>query len=147
MLGAGGIAGGAFHAGVLAALQESTGWDPRDAAVIVGTSAGSVTAAALRAGLSAADGLARAQGRSMSAEGEHLMRSIRPPRRPPLKAAPQGRRPVQMAAALARAASRPFTVPPWAMLAGLIPEGSVSTDFISSAVGEMLPGEWPQEPM
>lgn len=147
MLGAGGIAGGAFHSGVLAALHESTGWDPRHAAVIVGTSAGSVTAAALRAGLSAADGLARAQGRSMSPEGERLMRSIRPPRRPPLRAAAQSRKPVQMAAALARAASRPFTVPPWAMLAGLLPEGSVSTEFISSAVGEMLPGEWPDDPM
>ena len=76
MLGAGGIAGGAFHSGVLAALHESTGWDPRDAAVIVGTSAGSVTAAALRAGLSAADGLARAQGRSMSPEGQHLLSLI-----------------------------------------------------------------------
>src|SRR5687768_13521414 len=119
VLGAGGVAGGAFHSGVLAALHESMGWDPRDAAVIVGTSAGSITAAALRAGLSAADGLARAQGRSMSPEGERLLRSIGPPRRPPLRPASQSRRPSQMAAALARAATRPFTVPPWAMLAGL----------------------------
>ena len=29
VLGAGGVAGGAFHAGVLAALAEATGWDPR----------------------------------------------------------------------------------------------------------------------
>ena len=147
MLGAGGIAGGAFHSGVLAALEESTGWDPRQAEVIVGTSAGSLTAATLRAGLSAADALARSEGRSMSAEGERLMRSVGPPRRPPLRPAPQPRTPVQMAAALARAATRPFSVPPWAMLAGLLPEGSVSTEYISSAVGEMLPGDWPAESM
>jgi len=42
VLGAGGIAGGAFHAGVLAALEEATGWDPRRAALVVGTSAGSI---------------------------------------------------------------------------------------------------------
>ena len=53
VLGAGGVAGGAFHAGVLAALEEATGWDPRTAAVVVGTSAGSITGATLRAGLPA----------------------------------------------------------------------------------------------
>ena len=61
VLGAGGVAGGAFHAGVLAALHEATGWDPRHAGVLVGTSAGSIAAASLRAGLSCADMLARAQ--------------------------------------------------------------------------------------
>ena len=40
---------------MLAALEESLGWDPRRADVIVGTSAGSITGATLRAGLSAAD--------------------------------------------------------------------------------------------
>jgi NTE family protein len=58
VLGAGGVAGGAFHAGVLAAVEEATGWDPRRAAVVVGTSAGSITGTSLRAGLSAADLLA-----------------------------------------------------------------------------------------
>ena len=60
--GAGGVAGGAFHAGVLAALEEATGWDPRRARLVVGTSAGSISGAALRAGLSAPDMLARAAG-------------------------------------------------------------------------------------
>ena len=52
VLGAGGVVGGAYHAGALAALAETAGWDARDAEVIVGTSAGSIAAAALRAGLS-----------------------------------------------------------------------------------------------
>ena len=55
VLGAGGVVGGAYHAGALAALSETAGWDARDADVIVGTSAGSIAAAALRAGLSGPD--------------------------------------------------------------------------------------------
>ncbi|HWH29797.1 MAG TPA: patatin-like phospholipase family protein [Mycobacteriales bacterium] len=47
VLGAGGQAGEAFHRGVLRALHD-VGLDARDAAVVVGTSAGSITAASLR---------------------------------------------------------------------------------------------------
>ena len=35
VLGAGGVVGHAFHTGVLAALQEETGWDARGAELIV----------------------------------------------------------------------------------------------------------------
>ena len=147
VLGAGGVAGGAFHAGVLAALEEAMGWDPRRAEVIVGTSAGSITATSLRAGLSAHDGLARAQGRRMSNEGEALLRSIGPPRRPPLRPSVRARKPAEMAGWLARAAGRPFTAAPWTLLAGLLPEGSVSTDFISSAISGLFPDEWPTSPL
>jgi NTE family protein len=59
VLGAGGLVGHAWHAGVLAGLAEGLGWDPRTADVVVGTSAGSVVAAMLRGGLSAADVFAR----------------------------------------------------------------------------------------
>ena len=55
VLGAGGVVGQAYQAGVLAALERETSWDPHRAAVIVGTSAGSVTGAALRAGVPATD--------------------------------------------------------------------------------------------
>jgi NTE family protein len=48
VLGAGGTVGGAYHAGVLTALEYDLGWDARDAAVVVGTSAGSVVGALLR---------------------------------------------------------------------------------------------------
>ena len=37
VLGAGGLTGQAFHAGVLRALVEATDWDPRGASIIVGT--------------------------------------------------------------------------------------------------------------
>lgn len=55
VLGAGGIVGQAYHAGVLAALELDLGWDPRTADVIVGSSAGSVSGAALRLGVPARD--------------------------------------------------------------------------------------------
>jgi NTE family protein len=48
VLGAGGAAGLAFHAGVLWALHHDLGWDARTADIIVGTSAGSVVGSLLR---------------------------------------------------------------------------------------------------
>ncbi|HZO16597.1 MAG TPA: hypothetical protein VFB62_25150, partial [Polyangiaceae bacterium] len=59
VLGAGGPVGHAFHAGVVRALHESISWDARDAAVVVGTSAGAQVGALLRAGMSADDVAAR----------------------------------------------------------------------------------------
>src|SRR5205823_2761665 len=49
VLCAGGVLGGAWLAGALAALSRETGWDPGDADYIVGTSAGSLFAALLAA--------------------------------------------------------------------------------------------------
>ena len=46
VLGAGGLVGHAYHAGVLRALSDH-GWDARSAAVVVGTSAGSGVGALL----------------------------------------------------------------------------------------------------
>ena len=79
VLGAGGVAGGAWHAGVLAAIAEETGWDARSAAVVVGTSAGSITGAALRSGVAPRDLHAMAVGASLSAEGSALFGRVRSP--------------------------------------------------------------------
>lgn len=51
VLGAGGILGEAWMGGLLAGLSESTGFDPRDCDHFVGTSAGSIVAAALAGGV------------------------------------------------------------------------------------------------
>jgi NTE family protein len=51
VLGAGGVLGGAWMAGALHALAERTGWYPRHAGHIVGTSAGAVLAALGGAGV------------------------------------------------------------------------------------------------
>jgi len=42
------MAGYAFHCGVLQALERNSGWDPRSAELIIGTSAGAITGALLR---------------------------------------------------------------------------------------------------
>jgi len=76
VLGAGGIVGQAYHAGVLAVLEQELGWDPRRAEVIVGSSAGSVTGAALRLGVAASDLAARAAGRPLSAAGAAFFAAV-----------------------------------------------------------------------
>ena len=51
VLGAGGVLGGAWLAGALAALAEAAEWDPATADVVVGTSAGSMIGALLAGGV------------------------------------------------------------------------------------------------
>jgi NTE family protein len=50
VLGAGGVVGRGWMAGVLTGLEEGTGWDLRQCDAFVGTSAGSIVAATLAAG-------------------------------------------------------------------------------------------------
>lgn len=148
VLGAGGVAGGAFHAGVLSALETSTGWDPRRAAVVVGTSAGAIAGAALRAGLSAPDMFARAEDRPLSPAGARLMRNMTAPKPlSPLLPSREGKLSAQLLATLTRAAARPFAARPWALLAGLLPEGSLSTDMISESIGALYANKWPADPL
>src|SRR3954447_1615368 len=76
VLGAGGVVGQAYHAGALAALEHDLGWDPREADVIVGSSAGSVTGALLRLGVSAADLASAAVESPLSPEAEPLFEQL-----------------------------------------------------------------------
>jgi NTE family protein len=62
VLGAGGLAGLAYEAGVLAALELEVGLVADRCDLLVGTSAGSVTAAVLRAGVGAVDLACWSQG-------------------------------------------------------------------------------------
>lgn len=142
-LGAGGITGGAFHAGVLAALDETIGWDARRADVILGTSAGSLTGAMLRAGIAPGDLAARALGRPLSERARRLLASVggqiptvpswSPPRRPGV-AAPE---------LLARMLRNPLGVRPGTLAAAVLPEGSVSTEVITATL-DRIHREWPR---
>ena len=152
VLGAGGVTGGAFHAGVLAALQDGLGWDARTADYLVGTSAGSGTAAILRAGLSPRDLAARAEGQPLSAPGQRLLASAPPPlRRFPLRAevrrqARRGYRPAAPAL-LARAALRPWEARVGALAAGLLPAGTVPTGLIADGLAPLFLDGWPRRPL
>ncbi|HEY3483993.1 MAG TPA: patatin-like phospholipase family protein, partial [Ilumatobacteraceae bacterium] len=76
VLGGGGVAGLAFHAGTLAALHHDTGWDPATADIVVGTSAGSIAGCILRAGISTEDLAAWGSNVSPSAEGQAAHRPM-----------------------------------------------------------------------
>lgn len=82
VLGAGGVTGGSFYAGVLAALAEA-GWDPAEAELILGTSAGAISGTMLRAGVPAVDLLARLTRRPLSPAGLELLGHLGPPVQPP----------------------------------------------------------------
>jgi len=62
VLGSGGVLGVAWMVGAVHALQDETGLDVRDFDALVGTSAGSILAALLGAGTSAADLVAHQRG-------------------------------------------------------------------------------------
>jgi NTE family protein len=150
VLGAGGVVGHAFHAGVLAAVAEATGWDPREADVIVGTSAGSVVGALLRAGASAPDLLARASGEPVSAAGRRLIARAGAAQRDlsPIPArGDRARIPVMSApGALVRAARKPWTTRPGALAAAILPEGRVPTELVAAGLRPLFT-EWPDEPL
>jgi NTE family protein len=74
VLGGGGIVGMGYHGAVLAAVHEATGWDPRDAEIVVGTSAGAASGSELRSGLSGRDLAARRSDEPFTPEGEALLR-------------------------------------------------------------------------
>lgn len=67
VLGAGGTVGCAYHAGVIYSLLHHLGWDARDAACVVGTSAGSLVGALLRCGVDPADLIALSRNLELSA--------------------------------------------------------------------------------
>lgn len=143
VLGAGGVIGYAFHAGVLKALHEQTGWDPRDAEVVVGTSAGSHVGALLRAGLSAADVAARYSRDPLSGEGASILRRLGPAEpipRPRLRAA-------GMAAPgmVVRSLVRPRRgVRLGAVAAAALPVGQVALDPFMARLNWLFDGAWPQ---
>jgi NTE family protein len=149
VLSAGGEAGLAFHAGVLAGLTEGIGWDPNAADLLVGTSAGSVAAAALRAGLSPNDMAAMVEGSPLSAKGAALIAPVGDaPSQQPRRA--RRRLPAWGPAAprvLLAAARRPWQVRPASLMAGLLPEGTVPTSAISDGVNALLGDVWPTRPL
>jgi NTE family protein len=145
VLGAGGVVGHAFHVGVLKALEEATGWDPREAEVIVGTSAGSHVAAYLRAGASAADLAARIAGDGAALADRGMYQRLGdpfpvPPPRPGFGlTAPR---------LIARGVTRPWATLPGAVLAASAPRGRVSLRAFAARINWLFPErDWPQRPL
>jgi NTE family protein len=147
VLGAGGLTGQAFHLGVLTALSDLTGFDARTADVVVGTSAGSLVAAALTAGFGAEDQSAMLNGEELSAAARDRLRSLRAQSAslPVLEeeAGVVGRRGPLAPGALLAAARRPWGVRPGAVMSGLLPAGRNTTHGISRGITHLHGQEWP----
>jgi NTE family protein len=146
VLGAGGMHAAAHHAGVLSALAEATGWDPRTADVVVGTSAGSTTAVTLRSGLSAIDQAAYYTGRPLTPEGQEIADRVTTafnlPTTPPRPESRRPANPVLVARGLfGRGRPRPVVA-----LAGLLPEGTVDGTCFRERAEQVHPGRWPDQP-
>jgi NTE family protein len=147
VLGAGGIVGQAYHAGVLAALEAELGWDARTAVVIVGSSAGAVTGTSLRMGIAGSDLAAVAAGTPMSAEGALLMERILPDTSdlPPLPSGSLLRpwRPPS-AALLARIIRRPWAFRPGVAAMTLLPTGLIDLRQRGEPLQRMVGDQWPE---
>jgi NTE family protein len=131
VMGAGGPVGHAFHAGVLRALAEGCGWDPRSADLIVGTSAGAVAGALLRAGLSGQEMFAVAHQRDRLYFPSDGARRWWP-------ASPEY---------LRLAVRRPWSVRPGRLLSALLPEGLLDNQPLGDAISRLHPERWPRRPL
>ena len=144
VLGGGGLTGTAFHAGVIAGLAQAAGWDARTAEVIVGTSAGSTSAALLRAGLPPQDFVARMVGDPLTAPGDEVLGRMGPLRAPE-QVGERGRAPAapRMMAELVR---HPRRVRPGLLAAALLPEGARDVGGSVAGIADLF-RVWPGEPL
>ena len=143
VLGAGGIVGAAYHAGVLTALAEE-GFDVRDADVIVGTSAGAAVGATVRAGFPPLDLAPRHLGEAISHEAAAIVGSAGAPPAFDLRPRPFSRSLLPSSPRLLlRSLRHPTTA-----LAGLLPTGTVGADVISERISMMYGDRsWPEQPL
>ncbi|MCW2776817.1 MAG: Patatin [Frankiales bacterium] len=138
VLGAGGVLGAAWTIGALAALQEHDGWDPREADVLVGTSAGSVMAAALGCGTPVETLLGHQTGADDSLQYDHESSSALPPLPRPGIGSHRG---------VLTAALRPWRVTPMAALSAVLPQGRGTLEPVGQLVdGVCEPGGWAPHP-
>ncbi len=147
VLGAGGVVGQAYQAGVLAALQREIGWDPRDASIIVGTSAGSVTGAALRVGVPATDLAASLYGMPTSRRGGAILRRILPADAEPLPTPSvlSLLRPWNLPspALITRVARRPLAFRPEVAAMTLLPRGQIDISERARGLDDHIGTHWP----
>jgi len=132
----------AFHAGVLWALHHDLGWDARNAEVIVGTSAGSIVGALLRAGVApedlaawATDATSTQQGRKFRALMQHADR-LAPAARVPSPTLPGWN--------ALRTLAHPTRVP--TALISMLPHG-LADQAPRLAIVDRLLDQWPTKPL
>lgn len=147
VLGAGGVVGQAFHAGVLAVLEHDYGFDAREADMIVGTSAGSVTGTLLRFGVSASDLAAWTVKAPLSGGGglAHELAQLPDPVFAPLRPLELLRRPMRLPGPhmVGRALTRPLRFRPLAAALTLLAPGEHDIVAQLSALRDLENASWP----
>ncbi|HYM50504.1 MAG TPA: patatin-like phospholipase family protein [Candidatus Limnocylindrales bacterium] len=122
VLGGGGVLGGAWEIGALRALQAETGWDPRRAEYLIGTSVGALMAALLAAGILPPMDLVDAATRRAEAFPWPIPGSWDLGIRGMRAQGPRG----------------------WIMtVAGMLPRGGLSTGPIQESIRHRMPDGWP----
>jgi NTE family protein len=144
VLGAGGVLGGAWLCGGLAAIVDETGWEPREAEFVVGTSAGAMMAALVGAGVppwlmvahsggEALDGFTDARGRPVG-EADRSAGSVFRLHRGFPRLGP-GSLPLALSGETLRQ-----------RLAGWLPAGLISTEPLEETVRRAVPEGWAAHP-
>ena len=131
VLGGGGVLGAAWMIGALSAVQDAYGWDPREAEVLIGTSAGSVLAGLMGCQVSV-DTLINHQ-RGVPAPGDPQV-DFDPDGASGGPLPPRPKLGIGSAALLARAMRNPRRLPPLAVLSGLAPRGRGQLDAVRALV-------------
>lgn len=142
VLGAGGIAGYTFHTATLNALSEATGWDPRTAEIIVGTSAGSGVAAMIRGNVACGELLERTMSVSSDPAGMARLRQV----------SGRGQRMMNPAwlgpaapSLVARELLRGPRMRPMTMLAATLPAGRIETFAVGDQAAAIHGSHWPDQ--
>jgi NTE family protein len=137
VLGAGGVVGMSYHAGVLHALAVEGGLDARRADLVVGTSAGSVVGALLRSGVSPEEIWDLVHENQAEATFERVGGS-------PLATAAR-------AVGSAYVATRSLVRVPAPRIPGFVarhfPAGVYGNQDLRDRLAEVLPDEWPDDPL
>ncbi len=143
VLGAGGIVGHAYHSAVLAAISRVTKWEPDDADVIIGTSAGSGIGAVIRGGGEPSELIARVLEAPSNPEVmERLERMTTPEPRSSIASF------LPLPASFRLALKS--LIPPWdihlaGFLAGVLPEGRVHTSVMGEHPRDLHGPRWPDK--
>ena len=145
VLGAGGVLGAAWMTGALASLQDRLPCPAADVDVIVGTSAGSVLAAALRCRAPFEDMVAWQRGQATGLLSESVALAAQDGPLPPLPHWRFGSVPLACAALLA-----PLRVPPWVAASAWLPRGRGQHTALRSLLAALQrpgagPSAWPRE--
>lgn len=145
-LGAGGLVGQAYQAGVLTVRHLDLGWDARDSELVIGTSAGAVTGAMLRLGVAPFDLASWVLGRPWEPDQTLLdglaavrhdlptlsVRTfLRPWRMPPVRV-------------WISALSRPWSLRPLTIFSSMLPVGRTAMEeLVTHHLGGAMDEVWP----